>query len=421
MAPGGAISSQSAAKDPLGPAVTPASPAATPLRPAVAPVVERSNRLIAIALATLAGIASVWFLSFGRGILVPLSFAVFLAISLMPPVQRLSRWGVPCALSAALVMLVVSGLVALVIDRTRGDVMQLLDEVPPATQFLRHEVERNLDEPGSLAHRLKALVDLPQASNPKPSSSRGHAPVPVAPAPAPVSSVAAGTLQVVSFTGELAAVLFLVFLLLASSHRLQPDRSSETDEPVASPTVISSFTQLTRAMHRYLGVVVLTNTVLGAAVWGVFHLLGVDRAGAWGLTAGLLHFVPYVGAAAFTLGAALLASIQFDSLADGLLVGGSGLVLSALIGVVLQTWLLGRSVRMNTVAVFVSLMVWGWLWGLPGLLLSTPLTVSIKVVCRNLGALHWLAALLDQRGAQDEPPAAARFFHAVGQRVSRPS
>ena len=74
---------------------------------------------------------------------------------------------------------------------------------------------------------------------------------------------------------------------------------------------------------------------------------------------------------------------------------------------------------MNTVAVFVSLMFWGWLWGLPGLLLATPLTVAIKVVCRNVAELHWLAALLDQRGAANDPPLASRVLQAVGQRVGR--
>ena len=118
----------------------------------------------------------------------------------------------------------------------------------------------------------------------------------------------------------------------------------------------------------------------------------------------LVHFVPYVGAAVFVLGAALLASIQFHSVAHGLLVGGSGAGIIALIGVVLQTWLSGRSVRMNTVAVFVSLLVWGWLWGLPGLLLATPLTVGMKVCAPNIPDLHWIAAsLLDQRGAATRP------------------
>ena len=218
-----------------------------------------------------------------------------------------------------------------------------------------------------------------------------------------------------------------MFLLLAASDRLQPDRATDPDEPARSSTLISSFVQLTKAMHRYLGVVVLTNVALGAAVWGTFHPPGVDRAGAWGLAAALLHFVPYVGAAAFTLGAALLASIQFHSLAHGLLVGGSGLGLSALIGVVLQTWLSGRSVRMNTVAVFISLMVWGWLWGLPGLLLATPLTVCIKVVCRNFSDLHWLASLLrstrrraatgdpgvERRGTARGPPALRRPLGSI--------
>ena len=129
-----------------------------------------------------------------------MSFALFLAVCLMPSVHWLSRWGLPYALSAALVMLVVSGMVGILLDRTRGDVMQLLDEVPPATRFLQHEVQRNMDEPGSLAHRLKTLVDLPQMSGPRSAGSAARAPnnVPAAPVP----SMAQGTLQVVSLHGR---------------------------------------------------------------------------------------------------------------------------------------------------------------------------------------------------------------------------
>ena len=102
-----------------------------------------------------------------------------------------------------------------------------------------------------------------------------------------------------------------------------------------------------------------------------------------------------------TLGAALFASVQFHSLAQGLIVAGVTLVLSTLIGVVLQTWWFGRSVRMNTVAVFVSLLFWGWLWGLPGLLLATPLTFGLKVLCQNIPHLQWISVVLEDH--QREP------------------
>ena len=109
---------------------------------------------------------------------------------------------------------------------------------------------------------------------------------------------------------------------------------------------------------------------------GNFHLLGVERPGAWGIAVAIVHLVPYVGAAVFVSGRRCWSRrFSFTQSRTECWSAAVGLGLSALIGVVFQTWLSGRGVRMNTVAVFVSLMVWGWLWGLPGLLLATPLTV----------------------------------------------
>jgi predicted PurR-regulated permease PerM len=157
------------------------------------------------------------------------------------------------------------------------------------------------------------------------------------------------------------------------------------------------FAQFEQALHRYLSALVFSNALLGLSVWAAFHLLQVNYAGAWGVAAALAHFVPYLGPALLALGTALFASVQFHSLAQGLIVGGTTLALSTLIGVALQTWLFGRSGRMNTVAVFVSLLFWGWLWGLPGLLLGTPITFGLKIVCDNFRYLRWIGVLLEDR------------------------
>ncbi len=83
----------------------------------------------------------------------------------MPAVLWLRRWALPCALGAALVMLVVSGLIALIATRARGDIEQLLDQVPTATRYLRREIDRSINDPGSLTHRLQILADLPRAAS----------------------------------------------------------------------------------------------------------------------------------------------------------------------------------------------------------------------------------------------------------------
>ncbi|HEX4025224.1 MAG TPA: AI-2E family transporter [Steroidobacteraceae bacterium] len=392
---------------PIGPGTSGGGPKSGPARLPGAQADSRGRQIALAAVSTVALVAVVWFLSWAKGLLIPLSFALLLAACLSPAVNALARIHVPRSIGAALVLLMLSALIGTAASRTRGDLMQMLDQMPPAARYVRHEVRRTLDDPSSIAHRLALLANLPENAVAPPTQQR--------PAPAPpVPSVVTTGTQVASLTGELAAVLFLVYLLLASGGRLQRRLS---DHPLLSAPLRlglqSTYAQFEHALHRYLGALVLSNALLGVCIWGAFYLLRVHYAGAWGIAAALAHFVPYLGPALFALGTALFASVQFHSLAQGLLVAGVTLALSTLIGVGLQTWLFGRSVRMNTVAVFVSLLFWGWLWGLPGLLLGTPITFGLKVVCQNVRQLQWIGLLLEDH--RREPRSAVResLLHVV--------
>jgi predicted PurR-regulated permease PerM len=352
-------------------------------------------------LIVIAALALVWFLVWAKGLLMPLALAVFLTICLAPAVSFLARAHVPRALGAATVLLALSCIIALGAGQLRDDAGAVLDELPAAARYLQREVNTALSDPGSLAHRIKALMDMPRYTVQPPVSSRALSAAAlaasVASSAASPSDVTAGTKQIVSLTGEAAAILFLVYLMLASGGQMHRRiLGSRYLPPGVRLSMHQAFSELERQLRRYLGVLIVTNTAFGLAVWGCFHLFGVRHAGVWGIGAATLHFVPYVGPAAIATGSGLLASMQFHSVARGLVVGGTVIALSAAIGVALQTWLSGRAARMNTVAVFVSLLLWTWLWGLPGLLLGTPITMAVKVIAGRWSRLAWLESLLQQ-------------------------
>jgi predicted PurR-regulated permease PerM len=110
--------------------------------------------------------------------------------------------------------------------------------------------------------------------------------------------------------------------------------------------------------------------------------------------AGLLHIVPYLGPAATAAVTAMAAFIQFSSLGMAVLVGGASLVIATVIGTFVTTWMTGRIANVNSAAVFISLMFWGWLWGVWGMLLSIPIIVIAKVVSQHVEQLHPIAELL---------------------------
>jgi predicted PurR-regulated permease PerM len=151
------------------------------------------------------------------------------------------------------------------------------------------------------------------------------------------------------------------------------------------------------SLSRYLVSWLITNTLLGLAVWGAFAWAGVHYAGVWGVIAALLHFVPYLGPLVTVLATAVYAAFQFHSVLHGLLIGGVVMLLSALICVLLQTWLTARSVRMNWVAVFVAVLLFSSLWGVLGLIIAVPLMIILRAICRQLPRMQWFDTLVGDR------------------------
>lgn len=139
--------------------------------------------------------------------------------------------------------------------------------------------------------------------------------------------------------------------------------------------------QIHDQIQRYLLVQLFTSAMVGIATWLAFLALGLENAAVWGVAAGVLDLVPYVGSIAIATGSAMVAFLQFGSVEMAVLVSGVSLVIHAAESFLLTPWLTSRANKMNPVAIFIGVLAWGWLWGLWGLLLGVPILVIIKVVC----------------------------------------
>lgn len=138
----------------------------------------------------------------------------------------------------------------------------------------------------------------------------------------------------------------------------------------------------------------MANVLLGVLTWLAFRLVGLDNAGAWAVAAGVLHFIPYLGPALTAVATGMAAFMQFESLSMAMLVAASSLIIAMLVGMVLVTWMCGKISNMNTTAVFVALLFWGWLWGIWGLLFAIPITGMVKVFSERVEDLRPVAELL---------------------------
>ena len=149
-------------------------------------------------------------------------------------------------------------------------------------------------------------------------------------------------------------------------------------------------------ISQYLFSVSLINIGMGLLVGVGLYLMGVPNAAMWGLFVAVLNFVPYFGPVAGVIALGTVGLLTFDTLGKGLLPTAWYLVLHLLEANLVTPMLLGRRFTLNPVVIFVSLIFWTWLWGVPGALLSVPILVSIKVVCDRVPALSPVSELLNR-------------------------
>jgi predicted PurR-regulated permease PerM len=154
--------------------------------------------------------------------------------------------------------------------------------------------------------------------------------------------------------------------------------------------------EIQQNISNYLFSVCLINMGLGLIVSIGLYFMGVPNAVIWGILAAVLNFIPYFGPVAGVTLLAAVGLLTFDTAWKGLLPPAWYLLLHLLESNLITPVLLGRRFTLNPVVIFVSLIFWTWLWGVPGALLSVPILVSVKVICDRVPAMSSVSELLSR-------------------------
>ncbi len=134
--------------------------------------------------------------------------------------------------------------------------------------------------------------------------------------------------------------------------------------------------------------------LVGVLTWLAFMWMGVRYAGLWGVAAGVLNCIPYFGPTIIMVTSAAAAALQFRSLSMIGLVALVSLAITSLEGFVLAPIALGRAASVNSVAIFVSVMFWGWMWGPLGLIMAVPILMMVKTIADHVESLRGISELL---------------------------
>jgi hypothetical protein len=146
---------------------------------------------------------------------------------------------------------------------------------------------------------------------------------------------------------------------------------------------------------RYLVTVSIINLVLGVAASLLMYLLHMPNPMLWGAMVALLNFIPYVGATISLSILTVVAILTFETLGQALAVPAGFLVLTTLEGQIGYPFIVGRHFSVNPVLVFVSLLFWGLLWGIPGMLMAVPILVIAKIICSHIESLAVVKEFLE--------------------------
>ena len=362
----------------------------------------------------------------GRVVLEPLAIAVLLAFVLTPPIRRLRSLflgrvtSVIAVVGFALAILVALGFVM------ETQISHLAGEIPKYQQNIREKISslnKALVSSGTLQQASSTLDSLaselggkgPTSSSPQ--GQAGKANQQPAPIPVEVQKPQSATLQTIeellspiiepiSMAGLL--VLFLVFILFYREDLR--DRILRLGGTRDLQTTTAAMNDAGKRLSRYFLIQASINGCFGLFIGAALWIIGVPNFILWGMLAGILRFVPYVGtpmAAVFPLALASAIDPGWSKVLETALLF---FVAEVITGQAIEPVLQGQQTGLSPVAIVLAQLFWTLIWGVPGLLLAVPITVCIAVLGRHVEALSFLGVVLG-----DEPALAPHegFYQRV--------
>ena len=361
--------------------------------PADTPVETRLLGAPAFAVKGLFVLALFYTFYFARSLLLPVVLALLLSLILYPAVRTLKRLRLPEPISAALVVAGLAGARALGLYQLFEPASEWIAKTPTiAAQVerklasLRHSVE----QVSKAAEKVEALTSVDGSAAKRPQQV-------VTRPPSLVSRVWDNTQ---SFLVSTAATLVLLFFVLASGDLFMRKLVRVLPTLTDKKTAVAVARQIQTAIGRYLFTVTCINVGLGLVVAGVLHLIGMPNALLWGAMVALFNYVPYVGPAISGSILTVVAFITFDDLGDVLLVPLVYFTLEVIEGQFVTPILTGRTLTLNPLMIFLSMLLWGWIWGVIGALMAVPILMTLKIFCDHIASLSAIGEFVSGKSAR---------------------
>lgn len=351
-------------------------------------LLQRPFDVRSVAMTGLFLLALFYTIFFLRSLLLPIVLALLLSYLLRPLVRGLAKIKISPHFGAALLLLSLVGGIGYAASFLTAPVAGWLDKAPYSLQQLQQKMrplKRPMEQVAQASGAIENLTTAPAAPQQQKTPT-----VEVKQHPLAEKLM----VQTPEFLISALTMLILLYFLLAYDGvflakliRLMPTLSDKK-------RAVSIAHEIEGQVSRYLFTVTLINCGLGLAVGLTVGFLGLPNPAMWGVMVAILNFVPYLGALTGIVCMTLGAILSYNSLGYALLFPACYFVLASLEGNFVTPFVMGRSLTLNPVLVLLSLIFWGWMWGIVGVILAVPILAAFKIFCSHIESMEPLAEFM---------------------------
>jgi len=332
-------------------------------------------------------------LYFAKEVILPLLMGTLLALTLSPTVRAMQRLGLAPAITATALVLALGLMVAGAALLVSGPVSGWISDAPRLEAQLAQRL-KSITSSVAVVKQASEQVDEITAGTSDPTVQKVAVQTP--------GLLSLAVSNVVSVLATTLVTFVLALFLLASGDLFYVKLIDAFPRFGDKKRALKIVYGIERNVSRYVLIVTVINATLGGVIGAGMWVIGMPQPLVWALVAFLANFLPYIGP---LVGAGLVgavAVVSFDHLGQAALAPALYLTATAIEGQFITPVILGRHLELNTVSVFVTVVFWGWIWGIAGALMAVPFLVCVKVVCDNVASLATFGSFLSAAEPQGD-------------------
>ncbi len=317
-------------------------------------------------------------LKLAKELLLPVVTALILSLVFLPVVRGMRKFFIPAPVAGAIIVIGVFAVMSAGVYNLAAPAGDWLAKAPQNLKEIGGKLRKVAGSVKDVASATAQVQSMTQAM----ATGGGIAPTKVQEVSVQGPSMAGTVLGAAQeFSVNTARTFVLLYFLLASGNIFLRKVVAATPRFTDKKREVDIANQVETAVSSYLFTVTLINMALGAAVALAMYLMGVPNPILWGVMVALFNFVPYLGEMTSIVILSIVGLLTFDDLWHSAMVPIVFYVLSAIEGYLVTPMVLGKRLSLNPVVIVLSVLFWGWMWGIPGALLAVPILVAIKTTC----------------------------------------